>query len=195
MRVSTEAIAIVPACIVLSVALVAATHAADAQTDVSAIPQTSSRFADARGAVDPISTHYRQLQTGLAQGWNTWDVHSVTTHVLLPEGLAINVGVKHNATVRGDEFLWNTLIGRLETGAEQVVPGPHTWDGSYSDLRISWKGHTWRVQSAHDGSDLVLLATPLPARPQPAVASAYDRVFGQLSLESPRNGHPSCRRH
>ncbi len=169
MRVFIEPIAIVPACIVLSVALVAATHAADAQTDNAAMPRTSSRFADARGDVDPISTHYRELQRRLAQGWNTWDVHSVTTQVLLPEGLAINVGVKHNATVRGDEFLWNTLIGRLETGAEQVVPGPHTWDGSYGDLRISWKGHTWRVQSAHDGSDLVLLATPLPATPLPSL--------------------------
>ena len=49
--------------------------------------------------------------------------------------------------------------------AEQVVPGPHSWDGSYTDLRVAWKGHSWRIQSAHDAGDLVLLATPLPSKP------------------------------
>jgi putative isomerase len=46
-----------------------------------------------------------------------------------------------------------------------VVPGPHAWDGSYTDLRVTWKGHSWRIQSAHDAGDLVLLATPLPSKP------------------------------
>ena len=27
---------------------------------------------------------------------NTWDVHSVTTQYLLPEGLAIHIGIEHN---------------------------------------------------------------------------------------------------
>jgi hypothetical protein len=104
------------------------------------------------------------VQERLAQGWNTWDVHSVATEVLLPEGLAIHAGLKHNTTISGDAFLKDALIGRLTQGAEQVTPGPHSWDGSYSDLGIAWKGHHWRIQSAHDGSDLVLLATPLPAK-------------------------------
>ena len=34
----------------------------------------------------------KQCRQRLARGWNTWDVHSVTTQVLLPEGLAIHVG-------------------------------------------------------------------------------------------------------
>ena len=64
-----------------------------------------------------------------------------------------------------DAFLRDALIGRLTAGAEQVTPGPHSWDGSYTDLRIAWKGHDWRIQSAHDGADLVLLVTPLPSKP------------------------------
>lgn len=113
----------------------------------------------------PRSQNYQELQHRLGQGWNTWDTNSVTTQVLLPEGLAIHVGLKHNATLGGDAFLGNALIGRLQQGAEQVVPGPHTWDGSYTDQSISWKGHSWRIQSAHDGKDLVLLATLLPSKP------------------------------
>jgi hypothetical protein len=38
---------------------------------------------------------YNAVQMRLARGWNTWDVHSVTTQVLLPDGLAIRIGFKH----------------------------------------------------------------------------------------------------
>ncbi len=110
------------------------------------------------------SAEYAKVQERLARGWNTWDTHSVTTHVLLPEGLAIHVGIKHNTTLNGDAFLADALIGRLDGDAEQVTPGPHSWDGSYTDLRIHWKGHSWRIQTAHDGNDLVLLVSPLASK-------------------------------
>lgn len=118
----------------------------------------------------PASTDYLKVQARLAQGWNTWDANSVMTHVLLPYGLAIHIGMKHNTSVSGDAFLRDALIGRLEPGAEQVIPGPHSWDGSYSDLSVQWKGHSWRVQSAHAGADLVLLVEPLPSKPELALA-------------------------
>ena len=113
----------------------------------------------------PDSAEYRDVQRRLARGWNTWDVHSVMSHVLLPDGLAIRVGLQHNSTEGGDSFLSDALIGRQTPGAEQVVPGPHAWDGSYTDLTLEWMGHELRIQSAHDGSDMVLLATPLPSKP------------------------------
>ena len=114
-------------------------------------------------AAGPESASYKQVQRRLAQGWNTWDVNSVTTQVLLPEGLAIHVGLKHNTTRGSDAFLRDSLIGRQDSGAEQVVPGPHSWDGNYTDLQISWKGHIWRIRSAQEDSSLVMLATPLPS--------------------------------
>lgn len=125
----------------------------------------ASRHAGEQPAPPAPSANYRAVQQRLSQGWNTWDTNSVATQVLLPEGLAIHLGLKHNATLGGDAFLGDTLIGRLQQGAEQVVPGAHAWDGSYTDLHVSWKGHSWRLQSAHDGGDLVLLATPLPGKP------------------------------
>ena len=116
------------------------------------------------GEVAPpaASAQYQQVQQRLAQGWNTWDVHSVITQVLLPQGLAIHAGLKHNTTEGSDAFLQDALIGRLNPAAEQVTPGPHAWDGSYTDLRVAWHGHVWRMQSAHNGRDLVVLATPAP---------------------------------
>ena len=145
---------------ILCAALIAATHS-------TAVAQATSTPAQSRLApetqIQPRSSEYQQVQQRLAHGWNTWDVRSVTTHVLLPEGLAIHVGLKHNSTLNDEAFLGDTLIGRLSPGAEQVTPGPHSWDGSYADLKISWHNHNWRVQSAHDGNDLVLLVSPLPS--------------------------------
>ncbi|HEX3661501.1 MAG TPA: trehalase family glycosidase [Acidobacteriaceae bacterium] len=126
-------------------------------------PVATSRPAPDAAPAAPESPQYRALQQRLAQGWNTWDVHSVTTQVLLPEGLAIHVDLKHNTTEGGDAFLEDALIGRLTPGAEQVTPGPHAWDGRYTDLTVAWQGHRWRVQSAHAGADLVLLVSPLPS--------------------------------
>jgi len=107
------------------------------------------------------SVEYAKVQARLARGWNTWDVHSVATQVLLPEGLAIRVGMKHNSTLNGDAFLGDALIGRFGADAEVVTPGAHAWDGSYTSADFAWKGHKWRVESAHDGDDLVMLVTPL----------------------------------
>jgi hypothetical protein len=96
-------------------------------------------------------------------------VNSVTTQVLLPEGLAIHLGLQHNTTESREAFLGDTLIGRLSQDAERVFPGPHAWNGRYTDLSVSWKGHTWRVQSGQDGADLVLLATPQPGQSSEAL--------------------------
>jgi putative isomerase len=132
------------------------------------VPAQSSRSA-ARAPMAPASAQYQQVQKRLATGWNTWDVHSVTTQVLLPDGLAIHVGLKHNSTLYSDAFLGDALIGRQTPGAEQLFPGPHSWEGSYTDLRLSWKGHDLRLQTAHDGGNLVMLATPLSSPPLSAV--------------------------
>jgi hypothetical protein len=157
--------------VLLSVAL-ATPIPLQAQTDgartAPTVPAVSSIAPAAPGAAP--SADYRAVQQRLARGWNSWDVHSVTTQVLLPEGLAIHIGMEHNTTEGGDAFLRDTLIGRLTPGAEQVFPGPHSWDGSYSDLRVSWMGHSWRVQSAHAGKDLVMLVSPLAGKPVSALA-------------------------
>ncbi|MGB9435454.1 MAG: hypothetical protein WBQ89_24615, partial [Candidatus Acidiferrum sp.] len=107
------------------------------------------------------SAEYDALQKRLATGWNTWDVHSVTTQVLLPAGLAIRIGLHHKTTLNSEAFLADALIGRLNPNAEQVFAGPHAWDGSYTDLRLKWEGRDLRIQSAHAGADLVVLITPL----------------------------------
>jgi len=145
-----------------------------AQQPTSAAHDAKRQVAGSRtapGSSGPIvsSGYYGQLQKRLAQGWNTWDVQSVTSHVLLPDGLAIRVGLEHNTTELVDSFLATPLIGRLGRAAEQVFPGAHAWDGSYTDLRLTWRHSSLRIQSAHDGDGLVILATPIETEPNTAL--------------------------
>ena len=155
-------------------------------------PAQRSRRA-AQEPLAPSSARYQQVQKRLAAGWNTWDVHSVTTQVLLPDGLAIHVGLKHNSTLYSDAFLGDALIGRQTPGAEQVFPGPHSWEGSYTDLRLSWKGHDLRLQTAHDGENLVMLATPLPSPPLSAVPAtiifSVNYLWGRSGTAIKQSGH------
>jgi len=136
------------------------------------------------GQVRERSQDYDAAQKRLAQGWNTWDVHSVTTQVLLPEGLAIRVALQRKTTLYGDAFLEDVLIGggpgRL---TEQVFPGPHAWDGSYTDARIVWRELDLRIQSAHAGKELVMLVTPLakdkPGHLTPAVVFSASYLWNR----------------
>jgi hypothetical protein len=127
-------------------------------------------FADTR----PRSPEYAKVQQRLCRGWNTWDTRSVTTHVLLPEGLAVRIGFQEKKRLYWESFLPTAFIGQMDPNAEQVFPGLHAFDGSYTTLTLTWKGQTFRVQSATENNDLVLLVTPLtpvtPDGPLPITA-------------------------
>ncbi|MBN1934074.1 MAG: hypothetical protein JW934_05395 [Anaerolineae bacterium] len=101
---------------------------------------------------------YTSLKQRLARGWNTWNTRSVLSHVLLPGGFALNLGIKE---WRGRRYLKEALIGRRGEQDEQIHPGPRSYDGRYTELNLKWQGVEVRVQSALDGNDLVLLVTPL----------------------------------
>ena len=101
---------------------------------------------------------YEQLQSRLARGWNTWNTHSVLSHVHLPDGFALNLGFKQ---FKETECLRSALIARTEQRDAQVRPGRRAYDGTYTDLTVNWKGLEVRLQTATDGDDLVILATLL----------------------------------
>ena len=126
-----------------------------------ASPVTVSLPANDAGAPAPRSAEYALVQQRLQRGWNTWDTNTIAGEVLLPEGLEIRLGLKHNSTLNGDSFLPTMLIGRQGIGDEQVKPGPHAYDGSYSRFEVTWAGTTLRVEAAHAGDDVVMMATPI----------------------------------
>ncbi len=118
---------------------------------------------------------YAAVQHRLSHGWNTWDTNSMMTEVLLPEGLAIHAGMKNNTGEFGDRFLRDAFVGQFDNSAARVTPGPHSWDGSYTSLDIEWAGHKWQIETAHAGSDEVILATPEKSGHEPPLAP--DIVF------------------
>jgi len=127
-------------------------------------------IATASGAAD-LPSHelpdYRAAQDRLARGWNTWNTRSVTSQVLLPEGLAFNLAFKQHYWLE-EQYLAEPLIGRRGDDAERVRPGLHAYDGSYTELTLEWEELRVRIESGHDGEDLVVLLTPL-APPASAV--------------------------
>lgn len=112
---------------------------------------------------DYTGNELAELTAKLSKGWNTWNTRNVLSHVLLPEGFAINLQLKDNPS--GD-ILEEALIGRSEYGSrEHVTPGPHAYDGSYTDLKLEWREIHVQVQSASVNNELYLLITPIRAAP------------------------------
>ncbi len=103
------------------------------------------------------------LSTELAKGWNTWNTHSVLSHVLLPEGLAIDLQLQDG---QSGDVLEEALIGRSEFDSmERVTPGLHAYDGSFTELELEWRDIHVRVQSAAVENELYLLVTPIKSSP------------------------------
>lgn len=88
------------------------------------------------------------LRARLDSGWNTWGRHSALAHYSLPHRVGFEVS------------FWNATSGAFYKGAGlvqnthgknvTVVPGPHTYNGSYTQLAFSpFAGVSASVESAH----------------------------------------------
>jgi putative isomerase len=115
------------------------------------------------GQNDRAGSEWAAMKARLSKGWNTWDTRSVLSHVLLPEGFSINLQlVGHQA----GETLKEALIGRSDYGTkERVIPGPHAWDGSYTELVVEWQGICIGVRSAAVDGEFFLQISPIRRSP------------------------------
>ncbi|MDR3711658.1 MAG: trehalase family glycosidase [Puia sp.] len=126
---------------------------------------------------------YRQLQRRLASGWNTWYNNSILSWVLLPESFSINLCVDN---YEDGDFLREAFKAQAnQHRPEQCILGLRADDGSYTSLRLIYKGVELSIQSATDGSDELILVTPEKPSKQQLVIEAgiqFGRQ-GQVSLE------------
>lgn len=112
---------------------------------------------------DYTGLEYAELNDGLAKGWNTWNNQSVLSHVLLPDGFALDLMVKDG---RSGDTLKEAFIGREDFAEkEHVLAGPRTYDGSYTELELVWRNIHIRVQSAAVNHELYLLISPIKVMP------------------------------
>ncbi len=116
-------------------------------------------FISKTKAQSPVQS-YQNLQAKLAKGWNTWNTNSILSHVLLPEGISVNLGFKDNS-INGDNYLHECYPSYKEKSSEDVTIGYHAYDGSYTEAVINWHGLTVKIETATKGRDLVILVTPI----------------------------------
>ena len=109
----------------------------------------------------------KKLTGDLGTGWNTWNVRSVLSHVLMPEAFAISLGLK---TYYQGCCLREVLIGREGKGVEKVIPGHHAYDGSYTELELAWGGATIKVETAVEDGEWYAVVTSLNDLPKKAPA-------------------------
>lgn len=110
------------------------------------------------------NTEYEALKARLARGWNTWNVRSLMSHVLLPQGFSINLGL-HD--LKHTSYLMDAFVARRDEREERVYPRRRSYDGSFTELDLSWKELEVNVRSALDGDDLVLLVQQRTPRKHP----------------------------
>ncbi|HEY6957121.1 MAG TPA: trehalase family glycosidase, partial [Flavisolibacter sp.] len=123
------------------------------------------------------------LNSRLCKGWNTWNIKSVLSHVLLPQGFALNLQLVNH---RSGEILKEALVGRENYDTkEHVIAGPHAYDGSYTELVVEWQGLRVEVQTATRNHQLYLLANPIGSLPGDSLL-VYPRMLwgrqGEISV-------------
>ncbi|MGI5958015.1 MAG: MGH1-like glycoside hydrolase domain-containing protein [Massiliimalia sp.] len=117
-----------------------------------------------------ISEQSRKLYEELGTGFNTWDIQSVTAHVLLPERLRVNIGffVPHINQYTSDN-LWD----RVEKFGE------HTVDGSYTEVFIRFREGIYQVETTAVNDELLIRVTPVKPRYQMYLSLEVGELFGQ----------------
>ena len=105
--------------------------------------------------------YYNEMQRKLASGWNTWNTRSVLSHVFLPQYFTVNLELYDS---RSDGILQDALIGRRGKDVEKVTPGPHSYNGSYTELTVDWKNIEVNVKTTAEGKDLAIIITPLKGK-------------------------------
>lgn len=128
-----------------------------------------------------MTTELDNLNQRLLQGWNTWHVRSMLTHVLMPEAIAVVLGIKER---RSGQYLREVL-----KGPRDVLPGFRSYDGSYTDLTVTWEDLRLQVQTGLDGEDWVALVTPLATQKLPPLLVAEGGMLWNRPGHWTREGH------
>ena len=114
-------------------------------------------FSQKEADYEYTGIEYTQLKSELIRGWNTWNTKSVLSHVLLPEAISVDFYLKDKVS---GKILKEALMGKRGEAAEIILPRAHSYNGSYTDLSISWNNIKIRVQSCSDNKDISFLISP-----------------------------------
>ena len=106
-----------------------------------------------------MSAKYDEMKREYVRGWKTWHNDSVLSHVHLPDCVGVRLFVKDYSVSSLLENLYLSNQNPETDGAARATAC--AYDGSYTDLTVTWRKSVIRVQTALDGDDLVMLVTPI----------------------------------
>ena len=130
--------------------------------------------------------YYNEMQQKLSSGWNTWNTRSVLSQVLLPEYFSINFLLQD---LQSNAVLREALIGRRGANAENVIPGPHSYDGSYTEATVDWKNIHVNVKTASDTKNLAIIITPDKSKNSGFLLIKPSMIWGKKGeIETAKNG-------
>lgn len=125
---------------------------------------------------------YYEERAAAEVGWNTWLSNDMLTHVLLPSGLALSLELH-----AGSASVSN-LGAQGPSCNPEKFPGKHGLHavrGEYTEVeRVTVGGASFKVESATNGIDLLLLITTL------AVSTADDAPYVVVKLGVPESFKP-----
>ena len=106
-----------------------------------------------------MSTQYNDTIRKYSHGWKTWHSDSVLSHVHIPDGVGVRLFVKDYSISPLLENLYLSYQNPETSGDARAAAC--AYDGSYTDLTVTWRKSVIRIQTALDGDDLVMLVTPI----------------------------------
>ena len=158
--------------------------------------QTSSTLPDTN--TTPLSPQYRAVQQRLARGWNTWDVHSVTTHVpsaRWPRHPPWPRTQHHR--VPQQPFSATSSSAGSPRAPSRSSPAPTPGTAATPISASPGRAPPGACKAPTSANDLVLLATPARRTPRtkpfpPTLVFSVDLLWNAPGSVSPRDRH---RRH
>lgn len=119
------------------------------------------------------SENVKSILRNLTEGWRTYNNGSMTSHVLMPYGISINIGFAHHQ----QHCAMNLLVGEESWVNEgYVVPKAHSYDERYTEVEVHWQDVVAKVITSIDGDDLVVLVEPMEQEPH-----RYNKVVVEIS--------------
>ena len=127
---------------------------------------------------------YAMVQRNLASGWGTFDHRSVFNHVLLPDGLSLNLCFSRRTHGDENNYLKEAFISSRGGGRpEKITPGIHAYDDSYTALTCEWQGSIFKIESAKIADNIYLLVTPIKvAETIPAVVLEIGMLWNREGI-------------
>ncbi len=101
---------------------------------------------------------YKELKKKTNRGWNTWNTLNVLSYSHLPEGFTINLCIREYSDTK---VLRESLIGRNGEGDEKIFPGARTYDGSCTQLKVTFHELELDVKTVVENDEQIIIIEPL----------------------------------